>query len=88
MVADVGTASGEETVQLITAAGGVAALITTDVTRMRQVQAMIQFANDTYGRLDCAFNNARVTTGTDPTAKSTKSEWDRVLSINLKGVWL
>ena len=88
VIADVGTAGGEETVQLIKAAGGEAIFVKTDVTQASQVQAMVQATIDTYGRLECAFNNAGVTTGTDPTAECTESEWDRVLSINLKGVWL
>jgi len=44
---------------------------------------------ETYGRLDCAFNNAGIEeTSLLPTAESTEENWDRVIGTNLKGVWL
>ncbi len=56
VIADVGTAGGEETVQLIKTAGGEAVFVKTDVTQASQVQATI----DTYGQLECAFNKAEI----------------------------
>ena len=56
----VGTAGGEETVQLIKAAGGEAVFVKTDVTQASQVQAMVQATIDTYGRRESAFNKAEI----------------------------
>ena len=58
MVASRGSAEGEDTVRLITAAGGVATFMQTDVTQSTEVVALITQTVKTYGRLDCAFNNA------------------------------
>ncbi len=60
VITDVGTAGGEETVQLIKAAGGEAVFVKTDVTQASQVQAMVQATIDTYGWLECAFNKAEI----------------------------
>jgi NAD(P)-dependent dehydrogenase (short-subunit alcohol dehydrogenase family) len=49
---------------------------------------MIKTAVDTYGRLDCAFNNAGIEGDTGPLHKLSEENWDRVININLKGVWL
>lgn len=79
---------GEETAQLIRAARGEAIFAKADVSRPAEVEALVQKAVVTYGRLDCAFNNA----GTEGTAASladqTEENWDMVMSSNLKGVWL
>ena len=58
-----------------------------DVTKAMDVEAAVKKTVDTYGRLDCAFNNAGVAIpGT--TVECSEEDWDRVLSVNLKGVWL
>ena len=88
VVADVVIAGGEETVQLIKAAGGEAVFVKTDVAHAAAVEAMVKKAVDTYGRLDCAFNNAGIEGVIQPTAEYGEEHWDRVLAINLKGVWL
>jgi NAD(P)-dependent dehydrogenase (short-subunit alcohol dehydrogenase family) len=88
VVADVGVESGEETVRLIQAAGGEAVFIKTDVAQAADVEAMVKKAVDTYGRLDCAFNNAGIEGVVKPTVEYGEADWDRVLAINLKGVWL
>jgi len=88
VVADVVVAGGEETVRLIKAAGGEATFVKTDVSRATEVEAMVQKAVETYGRLDCAFNNAGIEGVIQPTVEYGETHWDRVLAINLKGVWL
>ena len=88
VVADVGVEGGEETVRLIQAAGGEAVFIKTDVAQAADVEAMVKKAVDTYGRLDCAFNNAGIEGVVKPTVEYGEADWDRVLAINLKGVWL
>jgi NAD(P)-dependent dehydrogenase (short-subunit alcohol dehydrogenase family) len=90
VVADVNVEGGEETVQLIKEAGGEAILVHADVSRPEDTQAMVAQAVETFGSLDCAFNNAGIGGGRDRnlTADYLEEDWDRVMSINLKGVWL
>jgi NAD(P)-dependent dehydrogenase (short-subunit alcohol dehydrogenase family) len=88
VVADVDVAGGEETVRLIKAASGEAIFVKTDVSHSAEVEAMVKKAVETYGRLDCAFNNAGIEGVIQPTVEYGEAHWDRVLAINLKGVWL
>src|SRR2546422_424419 len=89
VVADVVVGGGEETVRLIKKAGGDAVFVKVDVSKGAEVEALITKTVETYGRLDCAFNNAGIEGATGmPTAESTEENWDRVIAINLKGVWL
>ncbi len=87
VVVDVVAEGGEETVRMIKKAGGDALFVMCDVTQAREVEAAIKKTVDTYGRLDCAFNNAGIAIpGT--TVECSEEDWDRVLGVNLKGVWL
>ena len=88
VVSDVVVEGGQETVKLITDAGGEASFVQTDVAQAAQVEALVKHAVDTYGRLDCAFNNAGIAGATARTGDYTQKHWDRVISINLTGVWL
>lgn len=88
VVADVTVEGGEETVSLIKQAGGDATFIKADVARAAEVEALVAKAVETYGRLDCAYNNAGIAGRTARVADDTEENWDRILSINLKGVWL
>lgn len=88
VVSDLLVEAGEETVQLIKAAGGEATFIKTDVTQAAAVEALIKQAVETYDRLDCAFNNAGIEGGMAKTGDYDKDRWDQVITINLKGVWL
>jgi NAD(P)-dependent dehydrogenase (short-subunit alcohol dehydrogenase family) len=58
-----------------------------DVSDDAQVAAMVERTVATFGQLDAAFNNAGVMASIAPTADSTRDEWDRVININLRGVW-
>jgi NAD(P)-dependent dehydrogenase (short-subunit alcohol dehydrogenase family) len=58
-----------------------------DVCDDAQVDKMISRTVSEFGRLDAAFNNAGVMARIAPTADSTREEWDRVIGINLRGVW-
>lgn len=58
-----------------------------DVSDDAQVQRMVERAVEEFGHLDAAFNNAGVMAKIAPTAESTRDEWDRVTSVNLRGVW-
>ncbi|MBI3249796.1 MAG: SDR family oxidoreductase [Deltaproteobacteria bacterium] len=88
VVADVLVDGGEETVRMIAAAGGEAVFVKTDMAKAADVEAMVQKAVSTYGRLDCAHNNAGIEGATGRTADYKEADWDRVIQINLTGVWL
>jgi len=88
MVSDVVVESGEETVAQIKAAGGEATFMRADVSQRADVEALIRQIVETYGRLDCAHNNAGIEGDMAPTADCTEANWDRTIAINLKGVWL
>ena len=60
VVADVNVEGGAETVPLLNAAGGEAVFVQTDVARAAEVETLVKKAVETYGRLDCAFNNAGI----------------------------
>ncbi len=87
-IADVNVAGGEETVHLIRERGGEALFVRTDVTEAVEVEALINDVGKTYGRLDCAFNNAGTVGKPSSTAQCTEEDWDWVISVNLKGVFL
>ena len=88
VLADIAVEGGEETLHMIKAAGGEATFVPTDVVQAAEVAALISTAVEIYGRLDCAFNNAGIEGAQAATADCTEENWDRVISINLKGVWL
>lgn len=80
---------GNQIAAEIKAAGGEAVFVQTDVARTQDVIKLIETTVATYGRLDCAFNNAGI--GGDAmtlTADHSEENWDNVMSVNLKGVWL
>ncbi|MSQ28730.1 MAG: glucose 1-dehydrogenase [Dehalococcoidia bacterium] len=86
---DISPAGGEETVAMVRAAGGEARFMKVDVTQAPEVAAMVQGAVVAYGRLDVAFNNAGISgTMFVPVADYGEDAWDRVIDINLKGVFL
>lgn len=89
LVSDLGSAArgGEETVALIEDEGGTAAFTPCDVTSERDCAALVAGALERFGRLDCAVNNAGIAVH-KPLADVTEEEYDRVLAVNLKGVFL
>jgi len=87
-VADVEAAGGEETVAMIAKAGGEAIFVRTDVSQAAQVQALVNSTVDAFGRLDCAFNNAGIEIEHLPLADADEAVFDRIMSVNVKGVWL
>lgn len=87
-VCDVTVAGGEETVALIKQADGQAIFVKADVTRAAEVEALIDQAVATYGRLDCAFNNAGIEIEHQPLAEADEETFDRLINVNVKGTWL
>lgn len=81
-------AGGEAVVETIVANGGDATFIRCDVSRPEEVIALIEGTVATFGRLDCAVNNAGITGETLPTADLADDDWDRIIDVNLKGVFL
>jgi len=77
----------ERTAKLIAEAGGEACAVGVDVTDSEEVAAMVSRVVDVFGRLDCAHNNAGITGASALTADYDPSEWNRVLAVNLTGVF-
>ncbi|MCU4801774.1 glucose 1-dehydrogenase [Halobacteria archaeon HArc-gm2] len=88
VVTDVDTEGGAETVERIEAAGGTATFVETDVSDADDVEAMVQEAVAAYGGVDVAVNNAGIEGETEPLADLSEDAFDRVLDVNLKGLWL
>jgi NAD(P)-dependent dehydrogenase (short-subunit alcohol dehydrogenase family) len=88
VVSDVDDAAGEETVALVRAQNTDALFVHADVSRRSAVEALITTAAQMYGRIDFAFNNAGVSGARAMMADYSEESWDRVIGINLKGVWL
>jgi NAD(P)-dependent dehydrogenase (short-subunit alcohol dehydrogenase family) len=79
---------GEETIRAIQAIGGEGFFIPTDVSKEADVQTLIEKVLAQYGRLDIAFNNAGVEQDPTPLTEQTEATYDRIMDINVKGVWL
>jgi NAD(P)-dependent dehydrogenase (short-subunit alcohol dehydrogenase family) len=88
VVADVSEQGNQETARMIEAAGGRALAVMCDVRRAEDVKAALDRTIETFGRLDVAFNNAGVEQAITATADVTDEEWDRIISIDLRGVFL
>ena len=87
VVADIDAAGGGETVELVQAAGGTGRFFPVDVTDAEAVQALIEDAVGAFGRVDYAINNAGIEGAWARTAEYPPEMWQRVLDINLTGVW-
>ena len=88
VIADFNDELGKKETQKIIDAGGEAAFVHTDVSNPADVEAMVQFAVDTYGRLDAAVNNAARTPDDQPLADLDDKVFDQLISVDLKGVAL
>lgn len=86
VVADFQQATGQETVQMITASGGQAVFALADVSKMEQVQAAIGLAVSQFGGLDIMVNNAGVAPMADLEA-TTEEIWQKTIDVDLKGVF-
>ena len=81
-------AEGEETVRLVRAQGGEAIFVPTDVAQEAQVKNLIGRTLEQFGRLDFAFNNAGIEQTPTPLLEQDEETFDRVMNINVKGMWL
>ena len=88
VLADIDAEAGAALAARIEGAGGQALFVRTDVSRGEQVDAMMQQALARFGRVDCAFNNAGIEEEHQKLAESDEALYDRMMAINVKGVWL
>ena len=89
VVVDVDSESGQATVDAISSSDSAAMFVKADVSQRTDVEAMISRTVEVYGRLDCAFNNAGIEGAVGvATSDYPEDTWDKVINVNLKGVWL
>jgi len=89
VVTDVVDDAGNAAVAAVRAAGGEATFVHADVSRAADCEAMVRCATDTYGGLHVLYNNAGIFPADDGGVLDTpESTWEKVMEINLKGVWL
>ena len=88
VVADVNEPNGEKVAQAITDDGGEAVFVCTDVSNPGEVEGLVRTCIERFGRLDCAFNNAGISGPMGSVVDYAEDDWERVIGVNLKGVWL
>ena len=89
VAADWDHASAKETVSAIESAGGTGLAVKVDVSNAAQVEAMISATDEEFGALHVMYNNAGIFPSDDGGPTDTpEPTWDRVMEVNLKGVWL
>ncbi len=79
---------GEETAALIRETGAECLFVRSDVSREADVQALVEKTIATYGKLDCAFNNAGVESPSKPLHEQPVEEFDKLMAINVRGLFL
>ena len=79
---------GNETVQLVKETGSDGIFVNTDVANEASVKSLIEKTIDSYHRLDYAFNNAGIEQTMAPLTEQTVEEFDQIMNINVRGVWL
>ena len=87
-VVDIAADTAEETVRLIKTECGQAIFIKCNVAHASEVETMVDKVVAAFGRLDCAFNNAGIETSLLNLAEDTEENFDRLMAVNLRGVWL
>ena len=88
VLADIDRQAGEETARMIESSGGRATFVETDVARSPQVRRLVHAAIETYGGVDVLVNGAARQATTPHLAEVTEAEWDLVMGVNIKGVFL
>jgi len=87
VLTDVAAEQGRSVADSIDSAGGEATFVSADVTSSADVERMVEETVETYGRLDVAVNNAGILTPMAATEDVEADHWDRMLAVNLTGVW-
>lgn len=88
VLADLDEAGGKAVAQELRDAGQTAVFMQADISQAAEVSRLIADTVATFGRLDCAHNNAGILGGVARVADVAEDEFDRLMSVNLKGVWL
>jgi len=88
VVADINEKNAIETVDMINGSGGTATSVIADVSNENDVKRLIEEAISCYGRIDVLYNNAGISNSAKRLADLDTAEWDRVIDVNLKGVFL
>lgn len=88
VIADVAEAEGEETAAMARALNTDALFVRADVAQRADVEALVNEAVESFGRLDYAHNNAGISGAQALLADYPEEAWDQVIAVNLKGVWL
>jgi NAD(P)-dependent dehydrogenase (short-subunit alcohol dehydrogenase family) len=88
VVADTAVDGGHATAAMIVEAGGKALYVNANVTRAAEVEALVEKTVNYYGRIDCAVNNAGIEEPQQSLADGDEAQFDRIMGVNVKGVWL
>ncbi len=88
LVADVDVDGAQETLRLVELGGGEANFVSCDVGEAASVEAAVDRCVELYGRIDCGFNNAGILGEMTLTADCSEENYDRIMRVNLKGIWL
>ena len=89
VVSDISKKGAEETIRIITENGGNAVFRSCDVSKKEDVQALVENIVKDFGQLDCACNNAGIhNPDTEFLPDADEDVWDRIIAVNLKGVFL
>ncbi len=87
VIGDMNEAGAQETVELAKQKGAMATFLKTDVSDYADVAKLVEMAVSTYGRLDCAFNNAGIAAPAALLHEMDEASFDRVIAVDLKGVY-
>jgi NAD(P)-dependent dehydrogenase (short-subunit alcohol dehydrogenase family) len=87
VLADIVAEGGEETLRMVKQEGAEAIFVRTDVSKLTEVEALVAKVISTWGRIDCAFNNAGIDGKMGKLAECTEENWNRTIAINLSGVF-
>lgn len=87
-VADLDAGGGRGTVALLEEAGGKGLFVEADLTQAADAEAVVGEVLDSFGRIDCAFNNIGTTGASGFVADYPEDEWDRVMAVNLRSVFV
>jgi NAD(P)-dependent dehydrogenase (short-subunit alcohol dehydrogenase family) len=88
VVADTSVDGGHATAAKIVEAGGKALYVNADVTRAREVEVLVDKTVNHFGRIDCAVNNAAIEGEQQHLTDGDEAQFDRIMDVNVKGVWL
>ncbi len=87
VLSDIVAEGGEETLRMVKQAGAEAIFVRADVSKLTEVEALVAKVISTWGRIDCAFNNAGIDGKMAKLAECTEETWNRTIAINLSGVF-